>query len=256
MIRTPVTRRSIITSLSESPLITRLRQRLGGSLQEPPPETADETDSELPAPATEDTFTDNPDQHDEPVTGVIIDAPQYDSNPVPLPNVFTPSQLRSDYVESVMEEIEKSLPRPLIPTPAHSPEQRDNQNTSNSDPHLEPTSTANPNLCPVCLEDISLNRKAIMCNFCKCWHHRACLHPSFTDKDITTVKKDFVILICQNCSEQKLHLLSCVPHNPTTASISKETQCDLLLPPTNPPIADIIIISKSCSKTIILMLLP
>jgi hypothetical protein len=94
----------------------------------------------------------------------------------------------------------------------------------------------NPNVCPVCNDDISTDRKTVMCNFCKHWFHRPCLHPSFLDRDVTAVKKDYVILICQDCSKNKLCLLSIVPPNNKASSVSAGSQCDLLMPPTHPPI--------------------
>jgi hypothetical protein len=172
-----------------------------------------------------------PDYHCEPAIEKLVDAPIYEGTTSP-PNVFTPSQLRSEYVETALKEIEKSLPRPLIPTPAPSPP-KDDTSTAQSEPDR------NSYECPVCLEDISSNKKAVMCNLCKSWHHRACLHPSFADKDITTVKKDFVILICQKCAVEKLELLSYVPPNASKKICSStETQCELLTPPENPPIVD------------------
>jgi hypothetical protein len=249
MIRTPPARR-FFTSLSESPLVTRLRRRLGGSLDEPaaaPPDAQLEPHStetqaldldthddlpEQPRPSITQ-LTDVPDYHLEPTTATerLVDAPAYEGTTSP-PLVFTPTQLRSEYVESRLQDIEKSLPRPLVPTPVSSPPKDEGTSTAPYEPQQ------NCNECPVCLEDISTNKKAVMCNLCKSWYHRPCLHPSFLDKDITTVKKEFVILICQRCTAEKLHLLSYVPPNATKECSSTEIQCELLTPPDNTPITD------------------
>jgi hypothetical protein len=77
-----------------------------------------------------------------------------------------------------------------------------------------------------------------MCNICKYWHHRTCLHPSFLDRDLAVVKKDFVLLICQACAENRLHLVSAVPAGTTNTVTSKESQCNLLVPPVHSPIVD------------------
>jgi predicted NAD-dependent protein-ADP-ribosyltransferase YbiA (DUF1768 family) len=79
-----------------------------------------------------------------------------------------------------------------------------------------------------------------MCNFCKFWHHRQCIHPTFLDRDITAVKKEFVLLICTTCAERLSELVSSAVAraNSRVETKSAAIQCNILEPSTNVPLID------------------
>jgi hypothetical protein len=228
MIRTPqatTARRSMFTTMSESPLITSLRRsvrQLTSTQQEP-------AQNQVIAVSSEGHFTDELIPELSPPNGNT-------SQPSADLDELAPSPRLALRAERRVEEIRASLPPPLVPTPISSPQ---------SSPTVSPSATARmsdehtADQCRKCQGDISTDRKAVMCNFCKCWLHRTCLHPSFLDRDVTVVKKDYVLIICQDCSSNRLHLLSSIPPSSGTQTFaSKAAQCDMIRPPPNVPLSD------------------
>jgi hypothetical protein len=228
MQRTPIAsvKNAVFSRIEHSPLVTRLR-KMRSSVAEASSDTATAAEANLPLPESQSSGVEPLGNESpllieglEPVT--ICDEPEISTLPA------TPADKAR--ATRLMAEIESSLPRPLTPTPAKSPPQ--SQSTT-------PPSGTDFATCPVCEEEVN-DKKGVMCNFCKYWHHRTCLHPQFFDRDITAVKKDFVILICCKCYENAPMLISQVVERSNTAkaSSSESVQCEILQVPENMPLVD------------------